>query len=109
MPGIPGSPASPVSPAFLAIPTRIQGSRRPKPAAAAAAGLFRAAASSLVAARELGDEAAALLASGQRQLVLSAVLPGAQVLRGDGELLSALAAELAGRVQRYLSLVEDAQ
>ncbi len=64
---------------------------------------------SLGAARELGDEAAKLLASGQQQLALSAVLPGAQVLRGNGELLSALAAELAGRVQRYISLVEDMQ
>ena len=44
-----------------------------------------------------------MIAAGEAQLVLTAVLPGARVLRGDGELIAGLAAELAGRAAKYLA------
>jgi hypothetical protein len=81
--------------------------RRLKPALFAAAGAYRAAREALAAARELADEARAALGEGtQRRLyALTAVLPGARLRRGDGDLLAGLAGELSARAASYVERV----
>ena len=58
------------------------------------------------AAQELSMEAQQLISAGRSDLALTAVMPGAKCLRGDGELLSSLAGELTRRAARYVARVE---
>ena len=91
----------------MTAPVRASRRRRRRPSYAAVIGARRAAASTLAVAETLAAELRGMLGGdvAQRGLALTAVLPGAAVRRGDGELLAALGDAFADRAAAYVVAV----